>query len=531
MVKSKLSKKYIFNEAIDKDSRLLKFSIPNVKVGTVIEYKYSKTSGIISYWNMQSEIPVMNSTLEVFIPEFFIYNVATKGYEHIHVEQSYKYIDNWNNKYYKFSAQDLPALKNEPNVWYLNDFRTGVSFELQATKSRSGYFTPYTSTWSDLEKTLLEKTVFGENLKIKNPFKDETKDIENNYTDEEERIAKIYEMVTNNIRWNDIYSFWGYKVKDAIKQGVGNNAHINFVLLSALKDAKITTFPVLISRRTRGRLPYTHPSINKLNTFLVCAQTSNGKSFFMDGSAIYGGLNLLPHGLLVDRGYILDDFISNKWVNLTEISKNRKIVSQIIKFNENQQLTCERNTRYQDQFAYQIKQTYKSSEDSLKYIEKIQNDKNITVTDLIISGNNKMSNKVDEKMSIIFNEEHSDEYLYINPFLFEPVSNTFKQSERKLPIEFDYPYILTIRTTILVPQDYNIEEIPEEISIEMDNDSGICLYSIIQDENIVQLSFHFELNQIIFPPTDYAMIQEFFGLVAAKCEEFVVLKKINPPID
>ncbi|MCL2073413.1 MAG: DUF3857 domain-containing protein [Marinilabiliaceae bacterium] len=538
LVKTKLPKKYIFDDAILNQFRLKKFSIPNVKAGTVIEYKYTITSeGIfnIPTWYMQDDIPIMNSTLEITIPEFFVFSVdAAKGFEHINVEQSYvtqilnigysRTITSHSKKY-NFSAQNIPAMKNEPFVWCLKDFTSGVRFELQSIKSIDGYHKSFTSTWEELEKTLRDDSRFGSNLKFTNPYKSETKEIVSSVTDEEERISKIYDLIKNKIRWNDTYSFYGNESKNAVKKGVGNNAQINIVLISALKDAGIKVYPILISRRSFGRIPYTHPSINQLNTFLVCAETYDGKRFYMDGSATHGGLNMLPTTLLVDRGYIFNENVKEKWVNLTGITKNQQIVSQVIKSDENGQLTCERTTRYTNQIAYQVKPRYKSSEDSLKYVEKLQSEKNIKIEELIVEGTDNISFKVDEKMKITYNQDNNAEYLYINPLVFEPVENPFKQSDRKLPIEFDYPYSYTVRTMLMMPENYIIEEIPEMVEIEMDDDSGFCRFLIGQNENGVQVSFHFELNQIIFPSSDYEMLREFFGIVATKCSELIVLKK------
>ena len=55
----------------------------------------------------------------------------------------------------------------------------------------------------------------------------------------------------------------------AIKEGKGSNADLNFVLINMLEDAGVQAFPVVMSSRDNGRLPYTHPSIKALNTFVV----------------------------------------------------------------------------------------------------------------------------------------------------------------------------------------------------------------------------------------------------------------------
>jgi hypothetical protein len=86
-VKTKLEKNYIFNEVINDKYQRIKFSVPNVKVGSVIEIKFSKTSDLVynlDPWGIQGDIPVVFSSYEVKIPDYFVYTVETKGYEKIY---------------------------------------------------------------------------------------------------------------------------------------------------------------------------------------------------------------------------------------------------------------------------------------------------------------------------------------------------------------------------------------------------------------------------------------------------------------
>jgi len=540
VIKTKLNRKYIFDEALGNQYRMIKFSIPNVRVGTVIEYRYRKTSDNvfeIPDWNMQDDIPVLNSTLEALIPEFFVFNVSTRGFEHIHVErtnrsETFRIGHNIqplpsNSQFYKFSAQNLPAMRNEPHVWYLNDFKTAVRFELRGTRFPNDYYRPYTRSWADIEFFLRRDTNFGTNIRMSNPFRAETRAIIAEVSDEEERIKQIYGMVKDRIRWNGTYSLIGNDARQAVRNGIGNNGQINMVLLSALRDADIKAFPVLMSRRSLGRIPHVHPSLRRLNTFIVGAETSTGKRFYMDGSAEYAGLNTLPIDLLVDRAYVFDERIANKWVDLTGIANNQRNIRQRIEIDKNGQISGERNIRHLYQFAYQIKQQYRSEEDSIRHIEQLQgSSRQFAITEVNLEGNNRLSNLVQERIKFVSNQENDSEFIYINPLLLAPIENPFLQTERRLPIEFDFPYTVTVRTMLVVPENYRVEEIPEQIAITMGDDAGVCIYQITHNDNVIHLNFQFRLNQIIFPAEDYAMIRDFFGKVATKSAELIVLRRL-----
>ena len=62
-----------------------------------------------------------------------------------------------------------------------------------------------------------------------NPFKDEMKNLLTGVTDDKTKIEKIYQFLKDHISWNETYSFYGNKAKDAIKLKTGDNGQINIV--------------------------------------------------------------------------------------------------------------------------------------------------------------------------------------------------------------------------------------------------------------------------------------------------------------
>lgn len=543
IVKTKLERKYIFDEEMSDRYRRIKFSIPNVKVGSVIELKFSKSTDLvygIDPWGIQGDIPVNYSYYEVVIPEYLKFNIDTKGFEKIDVVEtsenqqfvlsgstSANNLLTCTSRYIKFTAKDIPALKDENYVWCVNDFLSGIRFELKATNFPNEFYKPYSQTWEDLEKVLIDETDFGKNLKISNPFKDVmTKELAS-VTDEKEKIAKIYEFVKNHISWNEKYSFHGNNAKDAVKLRTGDNGQINMILLSALKDAKIKAYPVLISRRSLGRLPFTYASYDQLNTFIVAAETSSGKVYYMDGSAIHGGLNMLPVDLLVDRARIFDNEHTEKWVDITSIERNQKIRTVNVEMNEDGNMSGLLNTVYTYQDAYLYKQQFEAAKDSADFVESFENTNHVNVDTFRVEQKNPMSNIVKEKIFFSKTNESAGEYIYLNPMIFTHLSeNEFIQPERKLPIEFNYPSTYMLSCNITLPDNYEVIEIPKSIKLVL-NENCKCIYVVKQNANVLNLSYRFDMNQTIFPTTEYQAIREYFGQIATKNQEMLVLKKVT----
>lgn len=547
-IKSKLEKKYIFDEQVSEYNRQTKFSIPNVKVGTVIEYKYRKISPFylsIPSWRFQGNIPVQCSIYEVLIPEYLIFNVdASKGSEYIQVTDEYEnqkfnigYYENGqsatvtsNSRSMTFTALDVPALIVEPYVWCVDDHISEVSFEISGTHFPNDFYRPYMTTWNSIEQTLIDETDFGKNLNISNPYKEEVKQIVAMNQNEEEVIHDIFALMKAKLRWNDTYAFWGNNTRSAVKNGIGDNSQLNMILISMLRDAGIKAYPVLVNLRSQGRIPYTHPSIDKLNSFVVAAETTDGKCFYMDGSARYGGLNMLPLDMQIDRAWAFrEDVNADTWVDLSCLTSNKQQVSMNLSFDEaNGLMACERNVRYSGQFAYDFKNNFYSHTDSASFVEKLESANGIAIENYSLQGVEALSDIVEEKVSFTKKYDLTGNYMYLNPLIFNHIEkNPFIQSERKLPIEFDYPYTYTQTVLLNIPESYIVEELPEALSIMLPEQAGVCFYQVKHiNEKLLQVMYRFELKKLVFLPVEYAVIKDFFGQIAAKNIEPIVLKKL-----
>ncbi len=539
--KTKLDKKFIFDEKISDNVYQIKFAIPNVKAGSVIEYKYKKTSPfyhIIPEWYFQrTSAPVIYSRYEVAIPEFFIYKINTKGYEHINVEE--KQINQIINiaqqgentriphmsRNIVFTAENLPAMKDDNYVWSVRDYMSSVDFELAATHFPGSFYKSYSLSWEDIEKTLQSNANFVRCFTKKTSLNEDIKQFDN-ISDEIGKIEAIYSYVKDKVRWNGEYAFYD-NAKDALKDGVGNNVQINGLIISALNSAGIKSYPVLLRRRSQGRLPIAVPSLNKLTTFIVAAETKDGTVYYLDGSATRGGLNMLPSDLLVDQARTFNLKDNGAWVDLTKLTQNQTVIINNAKLTSDGSLECEIEALYKNLPAYDLKNHLFNLKDSTEYIEKFENENDVEVVSYSVEGhNNNISNSVKTTMLIKKEDLSRGNFIYINPLIISHTTkNAFTQFERKLPVEFEYPMIFQIISTIEIPEDYEIEELPKSVKTVLDQNAGTFSYVVAGDGNKIQLNYKFNLNEIIYPFNNYGMLKEFWELLTTKNGEMLVLKK------
>jgi len=543
IIKTKMNKSYIFEEKINENYKQIKFSIPSVKAGTVIEYKYKLISEFyyqLSDMVIQQSIPVIYGNYEVRIPEYYKFSIETRGSEPIQTKesianQSFTVRDNEGQfqqamctcRQLTFSVNDLPALKNEPNVWCPDDFRSQVSFELKGIQYPNSLYKPYTCSWDDINKLLKDEDSFGGALKLRNPFKEDMHAMNLSNLSTPEKLRTIFKFLKTKVSWNDKYNLTETDIKKTIKNGTGSNADINFILISMLKDAGMDAFPVMMSRRDQGRLPYAYPSINKLTTFVVGIHDTDSTTVYLDGSVKNGDIDILPPALMVDRARVFDPKGVGSWVDLTNVGKHstNALISGTI--SPEGIIKGERTISYIGEQAADFRAAFKAAKDSTAFIEKTESENGISIKECSFKNLNSFSSNVQEKLSFTKEATSNDDHIYLNPMIFPHLTkNQFTKEERKFPIEFDYPYTFKLTSILTIPDDYQIEELPKPVKINLDKEGCTCIYSIKSENNQIVLRYIFSLNRILYTKDEYSSLRQLWGTIIDKNNELIVLKKV-----
>lgn len=538
VVKKQLEHKNIYLESLSENMRLCKFSIPDVKAGSVIEYKYTVSSDLvfsIPSIKFQQSIPVILRQASVSIPEYFEFSMDTKGYIDIAVDKKnvtkatsfiYGLGFNYFDISYEFTASDIPALKGEPYVWCTNDFRSVIEFELKqfrdpglASKTQT-----FSYTWEDVNRTLNENIDFLTALRFRNPYKTEVAQIKAGNGDQYAKLHAIHKMVLSKVIWDGSWSLHPRDIRETLRTGTGSSSDLNFILRSALLAAGYDVSIILLNPREHGRLPYTSPTLQKIGTFILMVTMPDGKQVFLDATDRNSDVNLLPESLTVDRGRILGASEYEGWVDLTRIAKNQITIDIIGSVDETGLFTGQIRHKTYYSPALGIKESYKAAKSEDEYIEQLEASKKITIDQYKITGLD--STVVTQQYDFKLQCDASADRIYINaaglPYMQE---NPFTQQKRVLPIEFPYTYTVRVTANITLPEGYVIEEAPSNVGYVDPNGVLKYIFKTESQPNRFSSLSKFELNQIIFPSTEFDNVYTFYGEVANANQKMVVLKK------
>ncbi len=542
MVREKMKKEFVFKERLSKQYMQMKFSIPNVKVGTVLEYKYKILSDYftdISGWTAQQDIPVVYGHYDIAIPEYFKFNLDTRRNDLLSTTEKPESLSftimgggqsdmvQCTGRRLTFKVNQLPSLHADSFLWCPDDYRAQVSFELQGFEFPGALYKNFTQTWDQIDKMLLDDSDFGGALKMRNPYRDEMAALGiDKLPDANSKISALFLFLQKKMNWNQQYALYGNEVKKAIKNGTGNNADFNFVLMSMLRDANIHCAPVVMSRRSQGILPFAHPSIQKLNTFIIAAANSDSTFVYLDGSIRTGYLNLLPTGLMVTRARMIDSS-GSQWVNLSNLGKNQLRSLVNVSIDAEGKITGTRKTAYYGQYASSIRNSFRKAKDSIEFVNNLETEESIKVTDISFNQMNHFSPQVEENITFEKQATVNDNFIYLNPMVFLHVEKSpFTQAERKLPVELPFTEQMTLAIKIDIPEGYAVDEIPKAQTLKTEDGSGKCRYNIQVQGNQLSLTYTFSYDKLSYTIQEYPGLKMFWEAIVEKNNEMLVLKKI-----
>lgn len=513
-----LEKKSIYEKEIDKENTEISFALPNVRVGTVFEYRYKlvrKSYSYIPTWRFQRSIPVKYSAYNVIIPDYFQFTTQATSRQKLESKNSGEK-GNW------YIMRNIPGLKDEPFSSGREDYLQRIEFKL-STISAPGYYEDIRTTWPKIIDELLTADVFGGELKknIKG-----TRDLDVLLAFErpaKEKIRTVYNYVQRNMQWNGEYGIAAYDgIKGAWDKKNGTIADINFILISLLKDAGIKAKPLLISTKDNGRVNAFYPFINQFNGVMAYAEDGEDV-YIMNAADKFNPFNIIPYdvaltdALIVDKnngGMVqlgCDDKYSSQVFFTCNIEADGKLAGQATIKSEG----YARNLRMETIKKKRIKEIF---EDNAGI--------NIKVDSVSVNNESDELLPLEQKAEFSGGLQSGGEYLFLPYNLFMGMGkNPFIEEDRVTDIDFNFPKSYIITGTYYLPDEYIVNELPKNTRMIMP-DTSIVLTRIMQkDGNII--SFHFVLDIKVFgyAADAYPYVKEFYKKMYAILDERIVLKK------
>ena len=531
IVKTQLDKDQIFETEINYNYDEVKFTMPNVKEGSVIEFTYeiwSPFTSMVDEFVFQYDIPIKKVEAELRTPSGFNFNQVQKGYQHINISKSTG-MDNrigMNVDSRKFYLNNVPALKEESFVDNIRNYRTGLMFELVSI-SYNGYYKGYAQTWSQVASGIGSSDDYKNQLDKTNSFDDDLDTLLANALTHEDKMKIIYKYVKENIKWNNYDGFRFYNgIKKTLKEKEGNAADVNLLLVAMLRYAKIDANPVVIS--TKDNFIPLFPTVDRLN-YVIAYAVINDKEYFLDATDEFSDINVMPTRNYNWQGVYIDNN-KKRWklVNINDPETSVNLYSLNLKLDEHGDVEGKLSRRLTNHSAYKFREEFKDV-NLEQYLSDLEGEyQGIEISNYESKDTETYEGPVSETFDFVYEgaAEVADGKIFIKPLLYlSQDNNPFITETREYPIDFEYPRKTTMRISMMLPEGYTVESLPQSAIYQLPENLGEFKFLCNGNDSMVQVSINFDLNRAYVSPTHYEYIKEFFNQVVIKESEQVVLAK------
>lgn len=531
IVVTKVEKSLIYEKKLNKKQKEKVFTFPEVKVGSIIEYKYKKTGIGLIDWYFQESIPVKFSHFKLDFPQEVIVNVhpvCSRPFEEKNQTTSTRYTKD-------YIMKNIPAFRDEPYIINEDFYKDRLETKVVALELRGSRET-LTTNWVKVISYLMDDEDFGVQLKKNIPRTADLDEKLKNISDPYSRMKIIYKYVQDNMQWNEYTGIWALDgVKSAWKDKKGTVGEINLILVNLLRDADLQAHPVLVSTHENGIVNTTDagtlfdPGFFQFDKVMAYVEIAD-KVYVLDATEKQTPVHLIPEDVLMTEGLVIEKIETSEWGWKTLFDKDmmaRDVVSVHGTIDESGKMNGEVTIASYDYSKIDRLPVAKKGKD--KYIEACLKDgqPGLAVDDVTFENLDNDSLPLIQKIKFSQALNSSGEYRYFSSnILTGKEKNPFIADSRFSDVFFGRNQNLLIVGNFVIPEGYEFETLPRNIKMIMPDTSISIIRRAQLQGNLLQTQIQLAFQKPYYPASQYEELHEFYKqLFDLLNEQFVIRKK------
>jgi len=542
--KADLDAKNTFTVKHDKHWSEIKFAMPAMRSGSIIEYSFKLTSPYffenLKTWTFQQDIPVVYSEYLVHIPAYFNYKATLRGGLKLtknkgEIEDDCVSIRGVKNACSKiaYAMADIPAFAEEDYMTSSKNFLAAIYFELEDfTSPYTGLKTRVTKDWKDIDQQLKINDDFGVQLKKKDLFKEPLKTVIVNKTGID-KAKVVYAYIQKTFKWNNyigIYSNDG--IRSAFNTHTGSIADINLSLVAALNEAGIPTEAVILSTRNHGSINMLYPGIGDFN-YVIAKANVGDKSYLLDASDPLLPFGILPLTCLNDKGRVFSLDKPSYWIDLNTAITQRENDTYAfdLTLQDNGKITGSVTHYSLGYSAYENRKAIKKFNSINEYVENLDEKlPKLKILKSDITNVDSLDMPLSEKYEIEIDayDNLNHDRLVFDPYFFNKTTNNpFKLVTRDYPVDWGMPSDSRCTVTMHLPAQYTVETPPKIAAFALPNNGGKFITAFDSDNTAFTFSYATQFTKSVYNPNEYPFLKEFYNkIIQTEHEEIIFKKKI-----
>ena len=515
------------------------FSLPDVQVGSVLEYRYTldyhSHTLYPPQWLIQNELFQRRVHLR-----FVAYmDMVQTGHDSVRsgVAYSWKLPKGTTVKFsqghvYDLEMTNVPAFVEEEHMPPSETFRYSVHFYYGAGSDANRYWSEEGGYWRQaVEKFIGKKGGIGDAVaKVTSPS-----------DSPEDKAKKIYAFVSglNNLTYQPELSdkeikALDYKERgadDILRQQAGTRDEITLLFIAMARAAGIQAYPMWVTNRSRGIFDKNYLSTEQLDTY-VAIITIDGKEVFVDPGTKYCPYGLLywPHS---DTEGLREASSGISISRTPQPSYTGAITKRVGRFNltDDGKLDGIVAVAYIGQEAL-LRRLEGSRTDSVGRTKMLEDEiKGWLPSNAEISVTKEPDWQglgtplvVDYKVSTPTLISGGKRVLLPTDIFQFDRPTMFTLAERQYPVYLDYPSREIDDIHIKLPDNLQVENLPASQTERTE----YALYKLArkQEKNELIIERDFAINTFVFQPTEYKSLKNFYEKIKESDQQQALLKPV-----
>ena len=507
--KEEMSEDAVLKNQYTKGVNVYSFPLPNVREGSVIEYRYSlKTNNhYIFNWNFQDDYPKLTSNYKADLPKNVKFNIRMIGALKPQIDSAFvkrKCNSIRNCLSLHFEMNNIPAFIEEAYISNKSNYMSKLSVQKDYAFM---YKKKKESNWEYLDRKL--KEYFERSLDVTSFYKKMLPDDILNEQNPLVKAQKVYGFIKDAFIKNNKVD---YDLKEAFKKGVATEDQINTSLYYALKAASLNPNIVFISSRSNGKVIKLFATLGGFDDLLVRLNLNN-KVYHLDASNKKNSFGLVSFDYLNGEGRVLDYDKGSFWETIQPTGKSSSNTKIDLSFNEDGDVM---GSIYSVKKGYHAYNRRKKIDllDTSKIIELFETQNpDIEVEEYKNENNNDLEKPLKENYSILIeNDEELGDVISVNPFVINRMGkNPFTLKTREYPVDYGYRREYSSFITFKIPNGYQIKALPKNLSQKLPNKGGSFIFNVTKKNNEVVVYFKYKINKEVFLKDEYPYLKAFYN--------------------
>jgi hypothetical protein len=538
---TKLDPAAIFTQPLNKDFDVVKFTLPDLRPGSVIEYMYTFESpnfDQFKQWDFQSDIPKVHSEYWTKIPAIYTYNIILRGFLKLDKDTGSK-LDgclrtsegSCDCSFNQFAMDHIPAFREEEFMTAPGNFKSVMHFELSQVQRFDGTRSVFSKEWKDVDRFMQYDSDFGMRkplLKGQDLLAPAVRTAEAGVTDLMTKAKKIFMFVRDQFHWNGEDGIIGTNgMKKTVETSSGNTADINLALIAALRAGGLKADPVLLATRDREVPNHLSPVILEFNYIIARLQIAD-TVLFLDATDPLLGFGVIGLKCMNGQGRWMKGDDPSEWVDIPPTTLNREVDLFTLQIGENGSLKGTLDRMLDGYKGYDERkkiQGFKSEDD---YIDALSGEiGKWKITGYYIDSLKNPDAPLEESLEVQQDGSvHQAGTLFFNPFILDHLQqNPFLDPDRSYPVDFGIGPENRSVLVIHYPEDFSIQSVPQQVRIVISNHGGVYQMGCDSMNHTLVVSYELKLTKGVYPAGDYSALRELYSRVMQQEQASVILVK------